>query len=283
MGEATKESVVCGREQLVNGNSQSMSMSRMVMANDSTNFMKAVPCLVFFHISSGLLIGYCKSNPQCKVILVCTACLLKSSCGLFRLAHSNFRSIRAVRFYRGSRWILSRRQHAPNKQCALINDVHLITRFYGICLKLQFAVLVISGWLVGQQQTKVVWRSARMVCGELSVMTSGQMLMPTSFAVSWVTLEPVSHAFLSLEEYIMTQKCHNTPFVILDAIAYSGAFFGLGSGPIHLDDVACTGSEAALVNCTYDTVTTDCSHFEDAGVQCQGNDLVLWTTLACNY
>jgi len=33
--------------------------------------------------------------------------------------------------YQGSRWILSRRQHAPNKQCALNNDVHLITRFYG--------------------------------------------------------------------------------------------------------------------------------------------------------
>ena len=55
-----------------------------------------------------------------------------------------------------------------------------------------------------------------------------------------------------------------------DAIAYSGAFFGAGSGPIHLDDVACTGSEAALMNCSYDPITSDCSHFEDAGVQCQG-------------
>ena len=55
-----------------------------------------------------------------------------------------------------------------------------------------------------------------------------------------------------------------------DAIAYSGAWFGLGSGPIHLDDVRCTGSEAALVNCSYDPITTDCSHYEDAGVQCQG-------------
>ena len=34
--------------------------------------------------------------------------------------------------YRGSRWILSGRQYAPNKQCALNNNVHLITRFYGI-------------------------------------------------------------------------------------------------------------------------------------------------------
>ena len=61
-------------------------------------------------------------------------------------------------------------------------------------------------------------------------------------------------------------------FLSPDAIAYSGAFFGAGSGPIHLDDVRCIGSEAALINCTYDPSTVDCSHFEDAGVQCQGND-----------
>ena len=60
-----------------------------------------------------------------------------------------------------------------------------------------------------------------------------------------------------------------------DAIAYSGAFFGTGSGPIHLDDVACTGSEAALINCTYDASTVDCSHFEDAGVQCQSKKIFI--------
>ena len=38
--EAIKESVACGREQLVNGNSQSMSTSRTVMANYSTNSMR---------------------------------------------------------------------------------------------------------------------------------------------------------------------------------------------------------------------------------------------------
>ena len=60
-----------------------------------------------------------------------------------------------------------------------------------------------------------------------------------------------------------------------DAIAYSGAFFGTGSGPIVLDDVACTGSETALINCTYDASTVDCSHFEDAGVQCQSKETLL--------
>ena len=57
-------------------------------------------------------------------------------------------------------------------------------------------------------------------------------------------------------------------FCSLDATAVQRAGFGLGSGPIHLDNVACTGSEAALINCTYDPITTDCSHSEDAGVRC---------------
>ena len=62
LGEATK------KVQFANGNSQSMSTLRMVMANDSTNF---IPCLMFyspFHISSALLTGYCKGDPHCKVL-----------------------------------------------------------------------------------------------------------------------------------------------------------------------------------------------------------------------
>ena len=54
-----------------------------------------------------------------------------------------------------------------------------------------------------------------------------------------------------------------------DATAYLYARYGQGSGPILLDDVACTGTENALVNCTYDSSTSDCSHYEDAGVLCQ--------------
>ena len=53
------------------------------------------------------------------------------------------------------------------------------------------------------------------------------------------------------------------------AQAFSFAFFGQGSGPIHLDDVRCTGSERRLVDCTY-TAIDNCIHFEDAGVRCQG-------------
>lgn len=43
--------------------------------------------------------------------------------------------------------------------------------------------------------------------------------------------------------------------------------FGIGSGPIYLDDLRCTGTEDRLVSCPQATVG-DCSHVEDVGVRC---------------
>ena len=54
----------------------------------------------------------------------------------------------------------------------------------------------------------------------------------------------------------------------IDATAHSNAQFGQGTGPIHLDDVACSGQEDTLTSCTFDSNTADCFHSEDAGVSC---------------
>ena len=44
---------------------------------------------------------------------------------------------------------------------------------------------------------------------------------------------------------------------------------GGGSGPIYLNEVACTGSENALLACTSSPIGTYyCGHSKDAGVQC---------------
>ena len=51
------------------------------------------------------------------------------------------------------------------------------------------------------------------------------------------------------------------------AIAYSGAYFGEGSGSILLDNVQCVNSEPNLLQCTHVT-QHNCHHSEDAGVQC---------------
>ena len=60
-----------------------------------------------------------------------------------------------------------------------------------------------------------------------------------------------------------------------DAMAFSSAHFGQGSGAIVLDNVACTGLEEKLVDCPYDRHTADCYHYEDAGIRCTQTDRML--------
>jgi len=47
------------------------------------------------------------------------------------------------------------------------------------------------------------------------------------------------------------------------------AKYGEGSGTIWMDGVNCQGDEASLRECTYDADTSDCSHSEDASVECE--------------
>ena len=47
------------------------------------------------------------------------------------------------------------------------------------------------------------------------------------------------------------------------------AFFGAGRGPIHYDNMACTGREARLADCSHRGIGIhNCGHGEDAGVVC---------------
>ena len=57
--------------------------------------------------------------------------------------------------------------------------------------------------------------------------------------------------------------------MLAGAIAHSNAYFGTGSGQIWLDDVRCSGIESTLLECANRGIGVhDCSHYEDAGVEC---------------
>ena len=65
---------------------------------------------------------------------------------------------------------------------------------------------------------------------------------------------------------------HNNNYI--GAVALRYAHYGQGIGPIHLDNVHCSGSESSIFDCPYSSGIY-CSHYEDASVQCPipcGND-----------
>ena len=55
------------------------------------------------------------------------------------------------------------------------------------------------------------------------------------------------------------------------AIPTRRAYFGEGSGPIHLSVAQCRTNDTRLINCTMNkTGINKCNHSEDAGVICMG-------------
>ena len=59
-------------------------------------------------------------------------------------------------------------------------------------------------------------------------------------------------------------------FFLKGAAYLNRAFFGSGAGPIHLDEVVCTGSEDTLLNCSHSGIgINDCNHDADVSVHCQ--------------
>ena len=56
---------------------------------------------------------------------------------------------------------------------------------------------------------------------------------------------------------------------------YNSAHFGAGTGPIYLDDVACSSSANQLLECSSRPISShNCLHSADAGVGCEGN--IFW-------
>ena len=61
--------------------------------------------------------------------------------------------------------------------------------------------------------------------------------------------------------------------ICTDSVALGGAYFGMGTGDILLDNVGCRGIESSLLECNTNPIGQPdggCDHSEDAGVKCQG-------------
>ncbi|XP_027970122.1 lysyl oxidase homolog 2 isoform X3 [Eumetopias jubatus] len=50
--------------------------------------------------------------------------------------------------------------------------------------------------------------------------------------------------------------------------AITGSQLGQGIGPIHLNEIECTGNEKSIIDCKFNAESLGCNHEEDAGVRC---------------
>lgn len=65
--------------------------------------------------------------------------------------------------------------------------------------------------------------------------------------------------------------CRQLSFGLSDATAKSSAFYGEGSGTIHLDRFFCSGDEGTITDCIHAPASSSaCVHSQDAGVACSG-------------
>ena len=66
-----------------------------------------------------------------------------------------------------------------------------------------------------------------------------------------------------------TVVCQQLGYSYVVALFVASTPFGVGSGPIWLDEVDCSGTEANLTECNSNRIgDTDCGHYEDVGVIC---------------
>ena len=120
----------------------------------------------------------------------------------------------------------------------------------------------------------VEWRSVWMVYGVQCVMMAGAAMIPPQCADNWDTITVCIKSFC-----IMTIASDNQNYTVR-AIPTRGAYFGEGSGPIHLSRANCNSCHSNLTDCTNsNTGVNGCNHGEDAGVVCMGKT----TIQTCKY
>ena len=69
----------------------------------------------------------------------------------------------------------------------------------------------------------------------------------------------------------MNIESYASPFNQVHYFAFFDAYYGSGSGPYHLDDVQCWGSEVSLLSYSHAVVGVhNCKHGDEDGVKCVG-------------
>ena len=72
--------------------------------------------------------------------------------------------------------------------------------------------------------------------------------------------------------FILCLPCNTYSYAgAVHVLYYATSHFGLGTGGILLENLACSGDEDMLINCSHSGIGVHtCRHHQDAGVACLG-------------
>lgn len=84
--------------------------------------------------------------------------------------------------------------------------------------------------------------------------------------------------YIGLVAFLSVNVIH-TQSLCTAALAFLNARFGQGTGLIVLDQLACTGTETRLIDCShrgFNTTGSSCGHDDDAGVRCTSSEYKIY-------
>lgn len=133
-------------------------------------------------------------------------------------------------------------------------------------------------WSMERTSMKVEWKCVSTMSGEQCVTIHGVQQIPMSSADSWdiwtqvaIAASYTEFSYSPLVAYSLIQPANTVTRLFIFLLNTAGArtiiSFGRGTGPIHLDDVGCSGEEDNLLDCPH-TTNHNCLHHEDVGVRC---------------
>ena len=144
------------------------------------------------------------------------------------------------------------------ESCSNTGDVRLVngpSNMEGtveICLNGTWGTIVDDGW---------GYQDARVVCRQLNFAPACMLLYL-----------PVANTQSETKSKFMTNLSLSP--LSPDAKPFYNAHYGIGTGPLQMDNLHCHGTESSLLNCEYDPDTSEDYHTEDAGVKCYPNGIV---------
>ena len=101
---------------------------------------------------------------------------------------------------------------------------------------------------------------ANVVCGQLGYLQQGKTITVLCLDNVWTNRYFVNYS-------------RNAFILSTGAVATRNSIYGQGSGPILMSNLNCNGLESTILACDQRTNTygvLSCSHFQDAGVICEG-------------